>query len=186
MSKSTPLSELNTSPDMAQPTQPLVQDILKEIQQETSEPKIENVPELPSEPLPVEMQGGGMVEQNPEKVYAQQQEDAQQYQMDTSLQQPDQQHETPPDLQTVEQQYQATVNTQVQNPTSTGLGHRIFEEVKEPLLVAVLTILVSVPAVTEFLGKNLARLPGGSSSIFPVLVKALVVASLFYVTRKFI
>ena len=184
MSKSTPLSELNS--DMNNSTQPLVHDILKEIQQEsvTSNVEMQQLPPLQetnSYP-PVELQGGQMVEPNQELVYSQQQEEAIQYQMDPNLQLTDQ--------QTVPTQVMdapmVIPSTEVQYQTSPPLGQRIFEEVKEPLLVAVLTILVSVPVISEFLGRNLAKLPGGSNTVTPILIKALLVASLFYVARKLI
>ena len=94
MSKSTPLSELNSTTE----TQPLVHDILKEIQQESSPNNVEpqeqvvqppQVATQPSQESAPDVSAGQMVEPDQEAIYQQQQQDAQTYQMDPNLQKPE-------------------------------------------------------------------------------------------------
>jgi hypothetical protein len=179
MSKSTPLSELNSTSE----TQPLVHDILKEIQQESTASPVEvQAPEVIAMP-PMES-GGQMVDANPEEIYQQQQEDNVQYQMDPNLQNPEVQPDTIPEQVMGAPLVVPTAEQEFQQPTT--MGQRIFSEIKLPLLVAVLTILISVPAFSNLLGTGLAKIPGGSNAIVPIIVKSLLVATLFYVGNKII
>ena len=67
---------------------------------------------------------------------------------------------------------------------STSLGQRIFEQAKDPLLVILLSILLSVPAVSTALYTFLGKLPGGSSSMMPIVIRALLAGLLFFSIRK--
>ena len=190
MSKSTPLSELNSTTE----TQPLVHDILKEIQQESSPNNVEpqeqvvqppQVATQPSQESAPDVSAGQMVEPDKEAIYQQQQQDAQTYQMDPNLQNPEMSADTIPEQVMEAPLVNPAMETEYSAPPA-SMGRRIFTEVKEPLLVAVLTILVSVPAVSQFLGSTLAKVPGGSNFVVPVVVKSLLVAALFYLGKKLI
>ena len=67
---------------------------------------------------------------------------------------------------------------------SKSLGQRIFEQAKDPLLVILLSILLSVPAVSTALYSLLSKLPGGSSSMMPIVIRALLAGILFFSIRK--
>ena len=67
---------------------------------------------------------------------------------------------------------------------STSLGQRIFEQAKDPLLVVLLSILLSVPAVSTAIYSVLQKVPGGRSGMVPIVIRALLAGVLFFSIRK--
>lgn len=102
MSKSTPLAELQNNP-ATNSTKPLVQDILKEIEQEENAPNMantqmaNNVPnmavELPTNnmnsEMPPQLNAMQIADTSDNQQYAQQQQQALQYQLDANVNPPD-------------------------------------------------------------------------------------------------
>ena len=218
MSKSTPLSELqNSGNEPAISTKPLVQDILKEIQQEetvvnpqhASDPNlaelnqqqaVQNQPPPQHAEIPQQLDNTQLADNSDPAQYEQQQEQALQYQLDPNVNNPDNsQNVQDPSFQAnIEQQMNTmgqmpdmgNMDMSLQNnmgvdtlPQKT-LSQKIFLEARDPLLVMLISILLSVPIVNKHLYQLIAKIPGGTLTMVPICIKALVTALLFYTIRK--
>ena len=218
MSKSTPISELqNNGSEPSMSTQPLVQDILKEIQQEenvVNNPNTQDTNVKPIQPqqqqqeqpstqdIPQELDNSHLVDTSDPSQYEQQQQQALQYQLDPNINN----HENPANLQ--DPSFQANMDQQMSHslqmtnmsnmdtslPNSNNmdnnnlsektLSQKIFIQARDPLLVMLISILLSVPIINGYLIKLIARIPGGSMTMIPISIKALITALLFYTIRK--
>jgi hypothetical protein len=65
-----------------------------------------------------------------------------------------------------------------------SLGQRVFDQARDPLIVVLLCILLSVPAVSSALNTLLHKIPGGSSQMVPIVVRAVLAGILFFSIRK--
>ena len=61
-----------------------------------------------------------------------------------------------------------------------------FNTVKEPLLVVLLSILLSIPVINNLLISLLHKIPGFNSELIPVIIKAVLTGLLFFLIKKFI
>jgi hypothetical protein len=217
MSKSTRLSDLQSISEVNNSTKPLVQDILREIQQEDnaapSNPQGELNPPLiegemlnnESEPisLPQENQ---MVDNSDPNQYAQQQEQALQYQIDPNINQSGENLVRTPELemtsndnmyeqvstnmQTQEMQNMSNIKLQPRDIGSTIVNksnnhsQTIFEQLREPLLVMLITILLSIPILSNYLNLAISKIPGNHITLVPIALKALLAGLLFFGIRK--
>jgi hypothetical protein len=171
MTKSTPINELPSNNE----SKPLVQDILKEIQNETStqtQPppsNIEDITDLHNQQI-----------HQPEQ--ADQHQNALNYQIDPNinLQQP-----TQPIQQPISHQMTQQVSPQPMN-TSVSLSNNILDNLKEPLLVGLITILLSVPAVNNLIMTLSSKFLAKYNYITSILVKAIVAGILFMVVKKLV
>ena len=209
MSKSTPLTELRTTSIDAVDPKPLVSDILKEIEHEqhgtpdrrivdSSDPQHYAV----QQDQAMQYQVDANVQQPPQQQQLQQQQQQlqqQQQQLEQQLLQQDHQlqDQQAPEFQQGEPVSLSTEGQAVDmdgigsfqeipfdTTPSKSLGQRIFEQAKDPLLVILLSILLSVPAVSTALYSLLSKLPGGSSSMMPIVIRALLAGILFFSIRK--
>ena len=198
MPQSTPITELqgNTdtninAPQQASSTKPLVQDILKEIQQENSAspataPQEIAVAQPPTQAPENTIEVPPTMTETGSQEYNNQQEQALQYQMDPNIQ--PQVDPTQVDPSTMVQPNMMQGNDIgldfPQKPVSTA--QRALEHLKDPLLVVLLSILLSVPAVSQFIYQQVSRIPGGNSQMVPILVRAVLAGVLFYALRRFV
>ena len=201
MSKSTPLTELNAD---SGDTQPLVADILKEIEQDPSTVEVKDV----VDPIVAQPQ---MVDTSDVQHQLEQQNQALQYQMDAQAQQqaplegqPGIQSldglegpggqvpletipEHPPEVMQMMQQggHPSMQQDFSQAPASAQtMGQKIFEQARDPILVVLISVLLSVPAVYQTLSSLLSKIPGGSASLAPVILRAVLSGILFFGIRK--
>jgi len=190
MSKSTPLTELNTD---SGDTQPLVADILKEIEQDPATIEVTDTTET-IVPQPQ------MVDTSDIQHQLEQQNQALQYQMDAQAQQQAPLEGQPsvhsqPDghvpLDTIpEHPPEVMQMMQMQNDFSTTpeatqtMGQKIFEQARDPILVVLISVLLSVPAVYQTIASFLYKIPGGSSNLAPVILRAVLAGVLFFGIRK--
>ena len=201
MPQSTPITELQGNPDpaanasSAPPTKPLVQDILKEIQQEsganTPQGNLEGTVPTQTQPSEHPMEVPPNMTETANGDYVNQQEQALQYQIDPAVQ-----PQAEGAIASVEAVHDPTVvqGTAMQmddlsldyasKPTSTT--QRVLEHLKDPLLVVLLSILLSVPVVSQFIFTHVSKIPGGSNQMVPILVRAIMAGVLFYVLRRFV
>lgn len=190
MSKSTPLTELTTDSGDAQP---LVADILKEIEQDPTIEVADAAEVIAPQPQ--------MIDTSDIQHQAEQQQQALQYQMDSQAQQhsplqasPTGGHvpldtipEHPPEVMQMMQQeglndlqneYSSTT------PATQTIGQKIFEQARDPILVVLISVLLSVPAVYQTLSSLLSKIPGGSASLAPVILRSVLAGVLFFGIRK--
>ena len=199
MSNSTPLSELHNNVDNNS-TQPLVQDILKEIQQEDAHHApnmINNVQTNADFSQPLDTPP--ITDTSDHTQYANQQEQALQYQLDPNINSPDMQ-DISQSQQLSDSQYQAIDqnNMNLNNPnmmlqnsdfeaTSVPktMAQKIFIQAREPLLVMLISILLSVPIINHYLSLFISKISGNSYTVaIHIGIKALCAALLFYTIRK--
>ena len=64
------------------------------------------------------------------------------------------------------------------------MGQKIFEQARDPILVVLISVLLSVPAVYQTLSSLLSKIPGGSASLAPVILRAVLSGILFFGIRK--
>ena len=197
MPQSTPITELQRSPDpsvnqtQAGSTQPLVQDILKEIQQENGNSQVQTNAGIQSVQLnehtleaPPNMTELGTDEYNA------QQEQALQYQMDPSIQPQidhtlEAQQQDPSGM--MQQELMPMDDLTVEYPQKqVSTAQRALEQLKDPLLVVLLSILLSVPSVSGFILQQVSKIPGTGNQMVPILVRAVLAGILFYGLRKFV
>ena len=209
MSKSTPLSELqNSGNEQVVSTKPLVQDILKEIQQEETGGMAPDNHQPTMQPhqlqeIPQELDNTQMVDNSDPSQYEQQQEQALQYQLDPNInnnpnvdqggpiQDPsyghnmDQQMNPMAQMQEMGNMDMTMSNNDVsQTLTPKTLGQKIFIEARDPLLIMLISILLSVPVINSHLIRLIGKIPGGNITMVPICIKAFVTALLFYAIRK--
>lgn len=200
MSQSTPINELqgNTEPTnnaVAQPTKPLVQDILKEIQQENEATNSQTqdplqVPASQAQTAEQSMEVPPAMTESGNGEYVQQQEQALQYQMDPSVQPQSDVSMPPVEAVPDPSVMQGTVMSDELSvdygAKTTSGSQRILEHLKDPLLVVLLSILLSVPAVSQFILTQVSRIPGGGNQMVPILIRAVLAGVLFYTLRRFV
>jgi hypothetical protein len=62
----------------------------------------------------------------------------------------------------------------------------IFKSIKEPLLVVLLSILISIPIINNALLLTLGKISNNISPLIPITIKSLFIGLLFFLIRKFI
>ena len=62
----------------------------------------------------------------------------------------------------------------------------MFKLVKDPLLVVLLSILLSIPVVNQMIVSSLSKIPGCSNPMVPIIVKSLLTGILFFSVRNLI
>ena len=62
----------------------------------------------------------------------------------------------------------------------------MFNLIKEPLLVVLLSILLSIPVVNDMIVSNLSKITGGNNPMVPIIVKALLTGIIFFSVRNLI
>lgn len=159
--------------------------------------------------IPTELEDPQMEDQNDPNQYAQQQQQALQHQIDPNVNRPMEggpsphQQEPPantehmpehfsnqtsqsagPDLQdlNLEANQNGVYNDGASRQKS--ISQRIFIEARDPLLVLLLSILLSVPIVQASLLKFISKIPGSQRIMVPIVIKAVLMAVLFYGIRK--
>lgn len=229
MSKSTRLSDLQPTGEVNNSTKPLVQDILREIQQEDSAvqqpPQNEMNPsqmesEIPLDEMISQPQEEQIVDNSDPNQYAQQQEQALQYQLDPNVNQPSDNvahlpeqsmsnnnpmygqvapnmlipenpsmpsgmpSGMPSSMPTMNLQPSDIGSTTITSPKS--LSQKILEQSREPLLVMLITILLSIPIVSGYLNLAISKIPGGGNRLplVPIAIRALLAGLLFFGIRK--
>lgn len=231
MSKSTPLAELQNNV-ATNSTKPLVQDILKEIEQEEHNPNMGNNTHLANSNgsnMPVELSHANMSSEMPSQLnsmqmadtsdnvqYAQQQEQALQYQLDSNV---NAQENTPSmgtmgslgpneqlDSSFIDPNYHGNNATSINDLNSMGsnmlqandlsnmrdldpvrhktMAQKIIIEAREPLLVMLISILLSVPVINSYLAKLVTKFAGKHLHLAGTITKGLLAALLFYFIRK--
>jgi hypothetical protein len=203
MPQSTPITELqgntetvNNTSQQPTSTKPLVQDILKEIQQENgaapaSLPQEVTAAQPPAQAPESTLEVPPTMTETGAQEYNAQQEQALQYQMDPNVQPQTDTHQVDPAQVDPSAMMQPGMMQggdigldYPQKPVSTA--QKALEHLKDPLLVVLLSILLSVPAVSGFILQQVSRIPGGNSQMVPILVRAVLAGALFYVLRRFV
>ncbi len=160
-----------------------------------------------SQNIPTELEDHQIDDQNDTQQYAQQQQQALQHQIDPNVNRPLEGNINQPEQQTNNE----TIPKHFSNPVSQSAGpdlhdlnlqvsnnsvyndsaskkksitQRIFIEARDPLLVLLLSILLSVPIVQASLLKFISKIPGSQRILVPVIIKAVLMAVLFYGIRK--
>ena len=226
MSKSTPISELNTLSN-----KPLVDDILREIQQDNNPVQSTDNPQSyqQNEQLLQQQQQQYQQQQSQQQQSQQQQQPSQQgfadnnepnlvipppqgetyqdeqnllqYQLDSNMNQPpteihnmvyqDNQHTqhiqtSQPQLGDPSIQSNHTVNNNSIHLQTKSKAQQFFEQLKEPLLVVLLRILLSLPIVNHNLQLLLSKVPVLNHNFINIFIKALITGVLFFSIKQFI
>ena len=74
------------------------------------------------------------------------------------------------------------INTMTPEPKVSTM----FKLIKDPLLVVLLSILLSIPVVNQMIVSSLSKIPGCSNPMVPILVQPLLTGILFFSVRNLI
>ena len=188
MSKSTPISQLQDN------SKPLVDDILKEIENDNDNQNIEL--QMDSS----QIDNSQLVDNSSDVNYSQQQAQALQYQIDPNINNANVVEDDLVKIQTAPQAIDNNENIDLSFSNNTqqlnipndapvielSLSQRIVNQTKNPLLVGLIVILLSNPFINGFILKQINRLNSSHNEMLVNIVKALLAGVLFYLVNKFI